>query len=82
MSKKSYTAEGDKEFWERHERACQSKARKDTIRDEVKGALAALVEEYSSDEFDARRDIAWYFEQFGKDLRSEVDQEKTKARSE
>lgn len=77
-----YKVEDDKAFWERHERACQSKVRKDKIRDDVTEALGSLVEKYSSDEFDARKDIAWYFEQFGKDLRSEVDREKTRARSE
>jgi hypothetical protein len=75
-----YNSKDDKEFWERHERSCQSKARKDRIRDDVQSALNELVEKYSSDEFDARKDIAWYFEQFGKDLRSEVDREKTRAR--
>ena len=80
MSNKPYDIKDDKEFWERHERAAQSKDRKNAIRDDVRDALADLVEKYSSDEFDSRKDIAWYFEQFGKDLRSEVDREKTRAR--
>jgi hypothetical protein len=79
---KEYPPGTDEAFWERHERSCQSKIRKDAIRDDVQGMMATLVEKYSSDEFDARKDIAWYFEQFGKDLRSTVDREKARARSE
>jgi hypothetical protein len=80
MSEKPYSIKDDKEFWERHEKAAQNRVRKDAIRDDVQGALAALVEKYSSDEFDSRKDIAWYFEQFGKDLRSTVDRAKNLAR--
>ena len=79
MDEKPYTA--DPEFWARHERATQSRIRKDAIRDEVKLALASLVEKYTSDEFDSRKDIAWYFEQFGKDLRGDMDKEKARERA-
>jgi hypothetical protein len=77
----TYQVADDKDFWDRHERSARSRVRKDAIRDDVQGVLATLVEKYSSDEFDSRKDIAWYFEQFGKDLRSEVDREKTRARN-
>lgn len=80
MSNKPYDIKDDKEFWERQERAARNRIRKDAICDDVREALATLVEKYSSDEFDSRKDISWYFEQFGKDLRSEVDREKTRAR--
>jgi len=81
MNDKTYDIVNDNEFWARHERSSQSKARKDAIRNDVQEVLSTLVERYSSDEFDARKDIAWYFEQFGKDLRSTVDQEKIRERS-
>jgi len=76
-----YSIDADTEFWERHERSAQSVARKGEIRDDVQNAIDTLVAKYSSDEFDARKDIAWYFEQFGKGLRSDMDQEKARIRA-
>jgi len=71
----------ESEFWKRHEKSCAAKVRKDEICSKVKCAIDDLVREYSDDEFDARRDIAWYFEQLGKDLRSDLDKEKAAERA-
>ena len=71
---------GDKEFWDRHERASQSRLRKDAIGEEVREFIVLMVNRFTEPEFDPRKDISWYLEQFGNSLRGDLEREKAAAR--
>lgn len=78
--KREYPPFGEKKFWDWFEKAEAAKARKKQIGNEVQAFLSSVVEKYTEDDYDPRRDIAWYMEQLGNDLRGDVEREKAAER--
>lgn len=75
-----YPPFGEKEFWDWHRRAAEKNAKKRQIGEDVREFISVMVEKYSDDDIDPRRDIAWYLEQLGNSLREEVDREESARR--
>ena len=75
-----YPPFGEKKFWDWHRRAEAKNAKKKAIGAEVRALMDALVKQYTEDDYDPRRDIAWFMEHAGNDLRRDVEREKLAAR--
>jgi hypothetical protein len=79
---RQYPPFGEKKFWDWHFECERKNARKREIGETVRGFVRHVVEMYSEDGYDPRRDVAWFMEHAGTSLRSEVEKELAKAREE
>jgi hypothetical protein len=70
---------GTDEFWARHEAAERAKAAKKKMGEDVKKFIDRMVKKHGKTR-DCRRDLAWFLEQYGCNLRSDVEREKTAER--